>query len=326
MAKFENAFQLILPHFMEVMTTRNYNGHAYMIINDEWKLLKGSELCESTTEYSKYFTKNKTFITSELYTRLLPHFSVMHSTNCNFKKFHKRIMEYIVNHVPNSAENDDMTPQVNAENDLVEMMKINVLLPREQLLEIVSNDFPEILTNPSVEKVVFKYIHLFAYNHILHFIRRKIKDEFAKKKAIPIPTRYRGIRVEDDLYLQKKIILDDILHINNQISNIKSILEVMLFKEMEMEGVLSSCKWLNMYITYFRSCGESNIPVFCEKWWEYSPEFLSDSTNYLTHYDKKLMESIPILLQKLLEDINHIFHNEKVMKNLKKLEKSISYV
>jgi hypothetical protein len=221
-----------------------------------------------------------------------------------------------------------MTPQINTDHDFVEMIKVNVLLPEEQLIEIVSHDIPEVLTSPSLAKIVLKYIHLFAYNHVLNLIRYKIYNEFKHKKAVPMPTGCRGFRLEDDLYLQKKITLKghSSLNIYRQVGNIKSILEDLFFKEMKMEGLISTDKWLNMYGTYFRNCNEENIPMFCEKWWEYSPELLSDSTNYLTYYDKKTMECIPILLKKLLQDINHHpIHKQEINKNLKRLEKYIAY-
>jgi len=329
MARFETAFQTILPHFMDVMITRNYNGYAYMIIDNEWKLIEGSDLYETTIEYSKYIENNRTIIDLDLYNRLIPHISIM-SKLVNCKKFNNRIINYIVNNVPNSASNHDMTHQIQIDcgGSFIEMIKNNILLPEERILEIVAVDIPEVLTNPSAAKILLKYIDLFTHNHILIFTRFNIKDEFCQKKSLPIPRGFRAIREEDERYFQKKVILDGSLHIYRQCPNLKSMLEDLFYYEMKLVGIVSSEKWLCMYNDYFR-VRQKNMPLFCENWENYIPEFLSDNTNYLTYYDKKTMDCIPLLFKNLLQKINHDNTHKKyrmeINKKLEKLEKYISY-
>jgi hypothetical protein len=313
MANFETAFQLLLPHFMEVMSTRNYNGHAYMIIGNEWKTLHRN-LFYVTIEYFDYFKKNEVMM-GDVYNRLYPHVCFMGKAK-NCQNFQKRVVEYIVNHVPNSAVNDDMTQHVSLNEEFIERMKRNILLPEERLLEIVGHDIPEVLAIPAVATVVLKYIDWFTHLAILDKIRKKIGTEFKDKKAVPTPTGCRGFRPEDDQYFRKRFRLDD------SHSNIKSILEDLFFYEMKTEGLESTNKWLQMYCCYFRIGGE--YPMFCENWEHYFPEFMSDSTNYLTHYDKKTIESIPLLLRNLLQNMSCVgIYKNKIVKNLKEIEKRI---
>lgn len=339
------AIEFVVQRLVPLVEIRNFNGHYYLKIQENWLYFHPSKYTknDSYNEILKYFIKKYDSFFDEI-TEPNLNCEIMEIKKIinkdiikNTKIIIKKLFEYCVKNVPNTAVNHDeiIHPQLpvelsnmifefipnDTEMDYVNNIKKNIMRPKNDIIVELIKFLPHIASKPNKTiDIYYKYVDLYITNNIvIDILRNKIVDEFQEKKSFP---DLHPIFKDDFKYIKKCIYLNKTLYssIDDLPSFIKNSTELLLYSEIKELGKIE----LYEKYEYFRSefkCQVfhdiSEIEIFQKifnfkyynrffvtNWKEKLPELLSNTTNILTTFDIHTIKQFPIWVKTILQNIS----------------------
>jgi hypothetical protein len=200
------ATEYVVSKMIPLLEIQNFNGHYYLKIQDKWVYFHPSKYTkyDSFNEILKYFIKKYNSIFHEITDPNLIEIREFINKDVikNTKIIIKKLFEYCEKNVPNTAVNHDenIHPQLplelsnmifdfipnDAEMDIVNNIKKNIMLPKNDIISELIQFLPHIGSNNVKTEIYYKYVDLYITNTlIIDILRNKIVDEFQEKKSFP---------------------------------------------------------------------------------------------------------------------------------------------
>jgi len=338
------AAEYVVSKLISSLEIRNFNGHYYLKIQEKWVYFHPLKYTKNSSynEIFKYFIKKYDSVFHELQEPnlnceiLLIREFINKDIMKNTKIIMKKLFEYCVKNVPNTAVNYDenIHPQLpvelsnmifefipnDTENDIVNNIKKNIMRPKNDIIAELIKFLPHIESNPAKIEVYYKYVDLYITNNIvIDILRNKIMDEFQEKKSFP---DLHPIFKNDFKNIKKYIYLNktSFSSIDDLPVFIENSMEQLLFSELKAFGKIEKYEKYE----YFRSEYKSQVfhdiseieifqkifnfkyynRFFVTNWQEKLPELLSNKTNILTTFDIYTIKQFPIWVKTILQNIS----------------------
>ena len=330
------ATEYVVSKMIPLLEIRNFNGHYYLKIQEKWVYFHPSKYVVSFNEIFKYFIKIYDSVFDEIQEPNLNEIKnfinkdIMKSTKIIMKK----LFEYCVKNVPNTAVNHDEITQLpvelsnmifefipnDTEMDIVNNIKKNIMLPKNDIIAEIIKFLPHIASNPKTIEIYYKYVDLYITNNIvIDILRNKIVDEFQEKKSFP---DLHPIFKNDFKNIKKCIYLNKTSYssIDELLEFIENSMEQLLYSELKELGKIELYEKYDYFSSeferqVFHDISEIEIfqkifnfkfynRFFVTNWQEKLPELLSDKTNILTTFDIHMIKQFPIWVKSLLQNIS----------------------
>lgn len=336
------ATEFVVQRLIPLVEIRNFNGHYYLKIQENWLYFHPSKYTKNASynEILKYFIKKYDSVFHELQEPNL-NCEIMEIKKFinkdimkNTKIIIKKLFEYCVKNVPNTAVNYDEIIKLpvelsnmifefipnDTEMDYVNNIKKNIMRPKNEIITELIKFLPHITSNPKTIDIYYKFVDLYITNNIvIDILRNKIVDEFQEKKSFP---DLHPIFKNDFKNIKKCIYLNKISFssIDELPTFIENSMEQLLYSELKEFGKIE----LYEKYEYFRSDFDSQVfyhiseieifqkifnfkfynRFFVTNWQEKLPELLSNTTNVLTTFDIHTIKQFPIWVKTILQNIS----------------------
>lgn len=339
-----------------LLEIRNFNGHYYLNIEDKWVYFTFNDKKYTSTYHkiSEHFIKifdeiaityafraKGLFSDEEIFIKKLKEIVLIKNfidkdNIKNTKIIIKKLFEYCEKNVPNTAVNHDenihnqlpveLSNMIfefisnDTEIDIVNNIKKNIMLPKNDILAEIIQFLPHIASNPKKIEIYYKFVDLYITNNIvIDILRNKIVDEFQEKKSFP---DLHPIFKNDFKNIKKYIYLNKTSYssIDELPAFIENSMEQLLYSDLKELGKIE----LYEKYEYFRSEFKSQVfhdiseieifqkifnfkfynRFFVTNWQEKLPELLSNKTNILTTLDVHMIKQFPVWVKTLLQNIS----------------------
>jgi hypothetical protein len=338
------AAEYVVSKLISSVEIRNFNGHYYLKIQEKWVYFQPSKYTKNSSynEVFKYFIKKYDSVFHELQEPnlnceiLLIREFINKDVVKNTKIIMKKLFEYCVKNVPNTAVNYDeiihsqlpvelsnmiieFIPN-DTEKDIVNNIKKNIMRPKNDIISELIKFLPHIASNPKTIDIYYKYVDLYITNNIvIDILRNKIVDEFQEKKSFP---DLHPIFKDDFKYIKKCIYLNKTSYssIDDLPSFIENSTEQLLYSEIKELGKIELYEKYEYFMSdfhcqVFHDISEIEIfqkifnfkyynRFFVTNWQEKLPELLSNKTNILTTFDIYTIKQFPIWVKNILQNIS----------------------